>query len=154
ETAKFKLTGCKDMPYINMTYIDLVYVNGEDRKMDRTLFTPAMIETFRVCKRAYELAFLQQQDESLQRLSTVYKRFLLRAAAAVNRGSIKNVPEAQRFIGQHWSATPLEHDAADDAQNKSIQAFRFAYRALSSYVSHPYKPEGSEVVAVNTKMRA
>lgn len=123
--------------------------------MDRTLFTPAMIETFRVCKRAYELAFLKPREGAAgTRLSTLCKRFLLKALAEVNRGRIKTVNEAQRFIGQHWNALKIENDAAEDLQAKSIQAFRFAYRAFTSYVANPYRPAGAEVVAINTTLRA
>lgn len=123
--------------------------------MDRTLFTPAMIETFRVCRRAYELAFLKSREGvGTLKLSTLCKRFLLKAVAEVNRGRIKTLNEAQRFIGQHWNALKVENNAPEDLQSKSIQAFRFAYRALTSYVSNPYRPEGSEIVAVNTTMRA
>ena len=123
--------------------------------MDRTLFTPAMIETFRVCKRAYELAFLKsQQGEGRLKLSTLCKRFLLKAIAEVNRGRVKTTNEAQRFIGQHWNSLKIENDASEDLQTKSIQAFRFAYKALLSYIAHPYRPRGSEIVAVNTTMRA
>ncbi len=123
--------------------------------MDRTLFTPAMIETFRACKRAYELAFLKSHESAVgQKLSTLCKRFLLKAIAEVNRGKIKTVNEAQRFIGQHWNSLKIENDAAEDLQTKSVQAFRFAYRALTAYVARPYKPANTEIVAVNTTMRA
>lgn len=123
--------------------------------MDRTLFTPAMIETFRVCKRAYELAFLKEHEgHGRAKLSTICKRFLLKAFAEVNRGRIKTVNEAQRFIGQHWNSLKIGNNAPDDIQAKSIQAFRFAYRALTHYVAHTYRPAGSEIVAVNTTMRA
>ncbi len=142
------------MPYISMTYKSLVLSLEGGRIMDRTLFTPAMIETFRVCKRAYELAFLKPRDEGSLKLSTICKRFLLRAVAEVNRSRINTLQEAQRFIGQHWNALRLEDNAPEDIQNKSIQAFRFAYRTLNSYVSRPYRPGGSEIVAVNTTMRA
>jgi hypothetical protein len=122
--------------------------------MDRTLFTSAMIETFRVCKRAYELAFLKSRQGANLKLSTLCKRFLLKAVAEVNRGRIKTLNEAQRFIGQHWNSLKIENDASEELQTKSIQAFRFAYRALTSYVSNPYRPEGAETVAVNTTLRA
>ena len=123
--------------------------------MDRTLFTPAMIETFRVCRRAYALAFLKARDSAAGlKLSTLCKRFLLKAVAEVNRGRIKTINDAQRFIGQHWNSLKIENDAPEDVQTKSIQAFRFAYRALTSYVSNPYSPSGAEVVAINTTMRA
>lgn len=122
--------------------------------MDRTLFTPAMIETFRVCRRAYELAFLKTREGGTMKLSTICKRFLLRAIAEVNRGRIKNPNEAQRYIGQQWNSLKIESNAPEDLQNKSVQAFRFSYRALLSYVSHPYRPAETEIVAVNTTMRA
>jgi len=122
--------------------------------MDRTLFTPAMIETFRACRRAYELAFLKSREGAGVKLSTLCKRFLLKAVAEVNRGRLKTVNEAQRFIGQHWNSLKIDSDAPEDVQTKSIQAFRFAYRALTSYVAHPYRPGGCETVAINTTMRA
>lgn len=122
--------------------------------MDRTLFTPAMIETFRVCKRAYELAFLKSCQTNSGKLSKICKRFLLKAFAEVNRGRLKSVNDAQRYIGQHWSSLKPEASAPEHMQNRSIQAFRFAYKALTTYVSMPYRPHGSEIVAVNTVMRA
>ncbi|MBX9687889.1 MAG: hypothetical protein K2X27_14380 [Candidatus Obscuribacterales bacterium] len=122
--------------------------------MDRTLFTPAMIETFRACKRAYELAYIKSGESAASKLSTLCKRFLLKAIAEVNRGKIKSISESQRFIGQHWNSLKIDNNAPEDLQTKSIQAFRFAYRALTSYVSKPYRPSGSEIVAVNTTMRA
>ncbi|MBY0359267.1 MAG: hypothetical protein K2W82_14800 [Candidatus Obscuribacterales bacterium] len=123
--------------------------------MDRTLFTPAMIETFRVCKRAYELAFVRPRTGSERiKLSTVCKRFLLKAFAEVNRGKLTSVNEAQKYIGQHWSALKIGPDAPEELQTKSIQAFRFAYRALTTYVNKPYKPAGSENVGVSVKLRA
>lgn len=120
--------------------------------MDRTLFTPAMIETFKVCKRAYEYAFVKPRAAGNPKLSTVVKRFLLRAFAEVNRGRITSVQEAQRYIGQQWSA--IKGSETDGTSHESILAFRFAYKALTQYATRPYKPGGAEVVAVNMKMRA
>lgn len=121
--------------------------------MDRTLFTPAMIETFRVCKRAYELAFVRPKSGTEKiKLSTVCKRFLLKAFAEVNRGRLTTVNEAQRYIGQHWAK--LGSEQPEEMHAKSIQAFRFAYRALTSYVNKPYRPAGSEIIGVNVKLRA
>ncbi len=123
--------------------------------MDRTLFTPAMVETFRVCKRAYEQAFLKANSRpGGQKLSSLCKRFLLKAIAELNRDRLKTVNEAQRFIGQHWSALKIENNQTESIQNRSVQAFRFAYKALVSYVNNPYRPKGTEIVAVNTVMRA
>lgn len=123
--------------------------------MDRTLFTPAMIETFRVCKRAYELAFVRPKTGMEKvKLSTLCKRFLLKAFAEVNRGRLTTVNEAQKYIGQQWSSLKIGSDLPEDFQAKSIQAFRFAYRALTNYVNKPYRPAGSEIVGVNVKLRA
>jgi hypothetical protein len=124
--------------------------------MERTLFTPPMIETFRVCRRAYQLAFLasREQRSEKMRLSTICKRFLLKALAEVNRSRITNVPQMQKYLGQQWPAEGLA--APDDAtgQEKTIQAFRFLYRVLTNYVVAPYRPQGSEVAAVSLKVRA
>lgn len=124
--------------------------------MDRTLFSPAMIETYKACKKAYELAFLKPRGGGADKLklSTVTKRLLLRAFADVNRGRIKTVAEAQRFIGQQWSALKINPDAPEDVHSQSIRAFRFAYRALNAYVNKPYRPAGAEVVGANLKLRA
>ena len=123
--------------------------------MDRTLFSPAMIETYRACPKAYEMAFIKPRGEADKlKLSTVTKRLLLRAFTDVNRGRTKTVAEAQRFIGQQWSALKIEADAPENVHSQSIRAFRFAYRALNAYVSKPYRPAGSEVVGANIKLRA
>jgi hypothetical protein len=124
--------------------------------MERTLFTPPMIETFRVCRRAYQLAYLSGRDPVVDRsrLSTLCKRFLLRALCDINRHRIQTLPQVQKYIGQNWPTTKLA--APDDAQGQenAIKAFRFVFRALCNYVQHPYKPQRSEVAAVSLKVRA
>jgi hypothetical protein len=124
--------------------------------MERTLFTPPMIETYRVCPRAYQMAFIGPRDSSKEknRLSTMCKRFLLRALSEINRSRIQTMPQVQKFLGQHW---PTEKLAAEDdlqAQERTIQAFRFVYKILSNYIASPYKPKGAEVAGVNLKVRA
>jgi hypothetical protein len=124
--------------------------------MDRTLFTPPMIETFRVCRRAYQMAFLagRQPNKEPIRLSTLCKRFLLRALSEINRARITSMPAVQKYLGQNW---PSEKLAAEDdlqGQERSIQAFRFVYRILSNYIANPYKPKGAEVCGVSLKVRA
>lgn len=124
--------------------------------MDRTLFTPPMIETFRVCRRAYQLAFgSERQGPGFVKLQTVCKRFLLRALAEIHKGRIQNLPQVQKYLGQHWPAERLVVDGDDiTGQEKSIQAFRFVYRVLSNYVSNPYRPKGGEPAGICMKVRA
>lgn len=123
--------------------------------MDRTLFTPPMIETFRTCKRAYRFAFLEKANAPAKTsLSTLCKRFVLKALVEIHRCRLTNLPQVQKYLGQHWPAQKLalQDDAA--AQEKCIQMFRFVYRLLTNYITHPYAPHGSEVAAVSLKMRA
>lgn len=122
--------------------------------MDRTLFTPPMIETFRVCRRAYQMAFLKPGTEKLT-TSALCKRFLIKALGEINRGRIVSIQQAQKFLGQHWPADKFNVGVTkDDAQHENIQAFRFVYRALTNYVGKPYKPDGATVGAVNLRVRA
>lgn len=121
--------------------------------MDRTLFTPPMIETFRVCRRAYQMAFVKPGAERIT-TSGLCKRFLIKALGEINRGRIVSIHQAQKFLGQHWPADRFQVGVTDDVQHETIQAFRFVYRALTNYVGKPYKPEGSAVGAVNLRVRA
>ncbi len=122
--------------------------------MDRTLFSPAMIETYRACKKAYELAFLKPRLAGTVKLSIITKRILLRGFAEIHRGQVKTITQAQQWIGQQWSMLDIKSDAPEPFQKNSVDAFRYAYRAFTSYVTRPYKPAGSEVVGVNVKFRA
>jgi hypothetical protein len=122
--------------------------------MDRTLFTPPMIETFRSCRKAYEFAFNDRQEVERMKLSNLCKRFLLKALAEINRTRLTNVQQVQKFLGQHWPADRLNSDVNSATQEKNVQAFRFVYRVLCNYIAHPYKPELSETAAVNLKVRA
>jgi len=124
--------------------------------MDRTLFTPAMLETFRACKRAFKLAFQSESISSSHNArvspSATCKRFVLRGLADVNRGRLASPSQVQKFMGQHW---PLEqlHDQPG-GKDSATRAFLYAYKTLLRYQNNPYKPAGSEVVAVATKVRA
>lgn len=121
--------------------------------MDRTLFTPAMLETFRACKRAYQLAFQGQVEEGAQSSpSAICKRFVLRGLAEINRGRITNPSQVQKFMGQHWPLDKL-HDQPG-GKDSATRAFLFAYKTLLRYVASPYRKSGGEVVAVATKVRA
>ena len=124
--------------------------------MDRTLFTPPMIETFRACRRAYQFAFVGTKDPAGEktRTSALIKRFLLRALAEIHRGRVQNLPQIQKYLGQHWPSERLCAENDSDAQEKMIQAFRFVYRALTHYVAAPYKPRGGETAGINLKVRA
>ncbi len=120
--------------------------------MDRTLFTPAMLETFRACKRAYQLAFQNEGGSGRVSPSATCKRFVLRGLADVNRGRLTNPSQVQKFMGQHW---PLEqlHDQPG-GKDSATRAFLYAYKTLLRYLGSPYRPAGAEVVAVATKVRA
>jgi hypothetical protein len=121
--------------------------------MDRTLFTPAMLETFRACKRAYQLAFqTQSSGEGKASPSAICKRFVLRGLAEINRGRITNPSQVQKFMGQNWPLDQL-HDQPG-GKDSATRAFLFAYKTLLRYVASPYRKPGSEVVAVATKVRA
>jgi len=115
--------------------------------MDRTLFTPPMIETFKVCKRAYHLAYVQPPEAGDLKTSAVCKRFILKALGEINRGRIATVNQVQKFLGQHW---PVDKIRQDDC----VRAFLFAYKTLTNFVGRPYRPEGAKVVGVNLKVRA
>src|SRR5688572_15773063 len=116
--------------------------------MDKTLFTPAMIETFQVCRRAYQLAFEMVRDRpEAPTPGGVCKRFLLKGLAEINRGRLCTVNQVQKFTGTHWPSDKLKADEA-------VKAFLFAYKTLTNYVGKPYRPEGSLLAGVGLKVRA
>lgn len=121
--------------------------------MDRTLFSPPMIETFRVCRRAYQFAFGANQVDKIS-MSSLTKRFLLRALCEIHRGKVRSLPEIQKYLGQHWPTERFAAEGDSDQQERAVQAFRFVYRVLTHYVSAPYKPRGAEIAAANMKVRA
>jgi hypothetical protein len=121
--------------------------------MDRTLFSPPMIETFRVCRRAYQFAFGASQVDKIS-MSALCKRFLLRALSEIHRGKVTSLPQVQKYVGQHWPTEKFNEEGDADHQEKAVQAFRFVYRVLTNYVAAPYRPRGAEIGAVNQKVRA
>lgn len=120
--------------------------------MERTLFSPSMLEAFRACKRAYFLAFLQDGAERARaRESNVCKRFILKGLAEINRGRISGVPQIQKFMGQHW---PLDKIKSEPGNDTATRAFLFAYKTMVRYAASPYKPAGAELAGVNIKVRS
>lgn len=118
--------------------------------MQKTLYTPTMIDTFRACRRAYALAFLQENIET-ESLSFICKQFLLRALAQINKGRITTVSQLQKYIGQYWPAHQLGSASDKEAVTK---AFLYVYKSLLRYLAKPYRPAGSRVVGVALNVRA
>lgn len=119
--------------------------------MHKTLFTSSMVETYRLCKRAYELAYVHyQQGNARQRLSTVCKQFILKGLAEINKGRLTTVHHVQKFMGQNW---PVEKFGEGGEKDNATKAFLFAYKTLVRYVNRPFKPDGAQVVAVALKVR-
>jgi hypothetical protein len=115
--------------------------------MERTLFTPAMIETFRACRKLVTPFRKNHDQPNKAKGSTVLKGFLLKAIAEINRGRVTNLAQVQKFLGQHWPADDLPAD-------ESAQAFLFAYKVLNTYMAKPYCPKGAQIVGINLKVRA
>lgn len=120
--------------------------------MDRTLFNSAMIDTFRVCRRAYQFAFGAAPVDKV-RLSAICKKFLVRAVVEIHKGRLVGLPQVQKYLGQHWPAERLSSGENADMAEMAVEAFRFVYRVLTHYVSAPYKPKGAECVLFNYKQR-
>src|ERR1700722_7974437 len=118
--------------------------------MHKTLYTPTMIETFRACKKAYTLAFLQNNLET-ESLSFICKQFLLRVLSQINKGKITTVSQLQKYMGQYWPADQLDSTSDREAVTK---AFLFVYKTLLRYLAKPYRPAGSRVVGVALNIRA
>jgi hypothetical protein len=114
----------------------------------KTLYTPTMIETFKTCTRAYDLAFLRTMPAP-DKLGVVLKHFILRGLAEINKGKITTVQQVQKYMGQHW---PLEK--VGDNKDGSTKAFLFAYKTLTKYVNKPYASAQAKVVGVALKVRA
>lgn len=121
--------------------------------MDRTLFSPSMIDTFRACKRAFELAVSSYTSQPTKRnVPSLCRQFVRKGIAEINRGKIMTPGDVQTFMGRHW---PLEQVEACNADPDSVaRAFLFCYKILMSYARAPYRPAGAEVVAVALKARS
>ncbi len=118
--------------------------------MHKTLYTPTMIDTFRACSKAYKLAFLQNDIESVS-LSFICKQFLLRVVSQINKGKITTVSQLQKYMGQYWPA-----DQLDSSSNREdvTKAFLYVYKTLLRYLAKPYRPAGSRIVGVALNIRA
>lgn len=121
--------------------------------MHRTLFSPAMVESFRACKRAYALAYLRFSSGAVSgSLTGACKRFVLKALAEINKGKLSTVHQVQKYMGQGW---PLDKVGEDSSEKEMCtRAFLFAFKALTRYVAKPYRPDGAEIVSVALKARA
>jgi hypothetical protein len=121
--------------------------------MDRTLFSPAMLEAFRACKRAYLLAYGQANVASrAASASAICKRFILRGLCQINRGIISNPSQLQKFMGQFWPIDKLSDQPG--GKDSATRAFLYAYKTLLHYSNSPYQPPGSQVAAAALKVRA
>ncbi len=118
--------------------------------MHRTMYSTTMIETFRACKRAYALTFMQNRPEP-ESLSFICKQFLLRTVAQINRGKITTVSQMQKYIGQYWPADRLGHRYSREDVTK---AFLSVYKSSLHYLAKPYRPAGSRIVGVALNVRA
>lgn len=130
--------------------------------MHRTLFTPSMVEAFRICKKAYRVGQAQLSGMNLHatadassvknRLKSLTRRFILRGLAEINRGKLTSVNQVQKYMGYQWPVDFLGSVTQD--RDKNTRAFLFAYKTLTRYVGRPYKPAGAEIVGVAQKVRA
>jgi hypothetical protein len=121
--------------------------------MHQTLFSPAMIETFRACKHAYELVFLKGFfPSSPESLNVISKHFILRTLAQINRGRLTTVNQVQKYIGQNWPVEMVSQCTKD--KESATQSFLFAYKTLLHYVEKPYFPSGAQIVGSALKVRA
>jgi hypothetical protein len=121
--------------------------------MHRTLFSPTMIETFRACDRAYQLAFMNEATGlAHERLGVICKQFILRAVAQINRGKLRTASEVQKYMGQYWPSDKLNGSYYD--KDAIAKAFFFVYKTLLRYVASPYTPAGATAVGSALKVRA
>jgi hypothetical protein len=121
--------------------------------MDRTLFSPSMIDTFRACKRAFEVALSSYSSQPTKRnVPSLCRQFVRKGIAEINRGKITTPGDVQTFMGRHWPLEQVESSGADP--DSVAKAFLFCYKILMSYARAPYRPAGAEVVAVALKARS
>ncbi len=121
--------------------------------MHRTLFSPTMIETFRACSRAYQIAFIKEASfYEQEKLSVICKQFILRAVAQINRGKLRTASQVQKYMGQYWPSDKLNGLSCD--RDILAKAFFFVYKTLLRYVANPYTPGGATAVGAALKVRA
>lgn len=121
--------------------------------MHRTLFSPTMIETYRACSRAYQIAFIKEVTGSgHEKLSVICRQFILRAIAQINRGKLRTASQVQKYMGQYWPSDKLNACSYD--KDSIAKAFFFVYKTLLKYVASPYTPAGAMAVGAALKVRA
>jgi len=120
--------------------------------MHRTLFSPSMVDVYRSCRRAYELAYSKLVDSTSSSGPSICKRFILRGLAEINRGKLASLSQVQKFMGQNWPTEELEKQYGEKEAN--TRAFLLTYKTLARYVAAPYRPDGAQIVAVALKLRA
>lgn len=121
--------------------------------MDWTLFSPFMLDTYKACKRAYQLARQKfSRRGSSTNLANLCKQFVRKGVADINRGKIQNNNQLQLFIGQHWPVEKLEQ--AGFGQDQIARSFLYTYKTLMHYLRCPYIPEGGQVVGAAQRVRA
>jgi len=121
--------------------------------MDRTLFSPTMLDAYQACKRAYFLAYHQDGVEQVRAsAANICKRFILRGLSEINKGRLTSASQVQKFMGQYWPIDKLNRDP--QAADAATRAFLFAYKTLLHYQAHPYLPDGAEIAAVSLKVRS
>lgn len=128
---QFHLTRHIRMAYIGMTYKRKVFtylltthtsIVPKGVRYAQDTFTPAMIETFRSCQKAYELASIKFTNGGAPvRASVICKKFILRALAEINRGKLDSVNQVQKYMGQNWPVEKLEDQIGE--KEKATRAF-------------------------------
>lgn len=121
--------------------------------MDRTLFFPFMLDTYKACKRAYELARTRLATQPEKRsLASICKQFVRKGIGQINKGKIQNNNQLQIFIGQHWPVEKLEK--CGFTQDQIARSFLYTYKTLLHYLRCPYVPADAQVVATAQKVRS
>jgi hypothetical protein len=112
-----------------------------------------MLDAFKACKRAYQLAYSGSGVTSrAASASAICKRFILQGLCQINRGQIANPSQVQKFMGQFWPIDKLSDQPG--GKDSATRAFLYAYKTLLHYACAPYLPEGSQVGAVALKVRS
>jgi hypothetical protein len=147
------LTALLDVTYIGMTYKNMAITGEEVCFMERTLFSPSMLEAFTACKRAYLLAY-GGEGEANRAVSAraLCKHFILRGLGQINKGAITNASQLQKFMGQQWPIDKLSDQPG--GKDSATRAFLFAYKTLLHYAANPYRPAGAQIGAVGLKVRS
>jgi hypothetical protein len=112
-----------------------------------------MLEAYRACKRAYQLAYSGEGVASrASSASAICKRFILHGLCQINRGAVATPSQLQKFMGQLWPIDKLSDRPG--GKDSATRAFLYAYKTLLHYASAPYLPERAQVAAVALKVRS